>query len=967
MGKMARLLLVAALCLASVKAAVIPVEEIVDNLQSFLTAPEESGLRLKRSTGEWDKEFDLSSMGILFQLKYNNPANPFEGGRAHVKVPGARFIRNAPFDDMDLDIEFNGGSAIDGLFDMKVDYKFIQKFMFLADRPQEGSFVLYRKMEGGMWKTKVTVDNNNMMPKPFLDISVKSDRKTKLHVLFNFQEDNKWELMVDRVPGQKMTIEVTVNGKKWTGVGNLNQGEMKLNLKMDPEFTGKHYTLDFDLNPSGMWGIHITGDVDGPVDAKWTMQKDYTMGEIVVKYKNQNYAFMQLKGNAEMRGVFPVVFDYVVKYNIKDAMEHQGKAKMKFDGKTPAKKFEMSFAPKTGTPMDLIWNMDFSFGFKYDYDFKMNAVTMEKGNGEYKWVNNGQKFELMTKDTFIVTKQSPFHWMNTMVTGGREWTKMEHTRNIFFDKVNKAQMINKMKIEEHNILDGQTWYHIKYDNTAPETAFLFTYLPYNMDQAWTYEGGREHTANGGSTLTHKITHGENVIQEAEWVFDVKVNDGSKFEMEHLHKMTMTEESPFYGMVYWYTGRYGKNVERKMTVFFDKINKSILFVPKMKMDTTLTLDGEKISEFVFGKTQAKKHIKFFYSPDAYTKDYLYEEEWEYPGFSGIKCKIDFKRGGASTYNYDGEYSWVNNANKFEVKSNEKANQEANGPYYGMDYWLVGTYWKSAVVTRTFTYEKKNRNFLLGKIHFESKVMADGERFYEAKLDTRATPYPMVWFHKPVRALYPTPRDLTGQDGMTVTAWHTPGKELKIETNLPEVQSMKVTSAGATKKFEFNGKEVATVDFDSSSKKASHTMHLPSGKDLTIDLAWPKMTPAASDLEFGVTIAPDRKVGTKFGWEMAGVKKVYLDVVGNNPWMGDYKLSRQGEFEEVSGSVYKIKWTGHGETTKGFLRRVSPVETNVVASVNVRNMKVDAIVRKSFAGQKYGFTLNNDKFTLLAGKH
>merc|ERR1712156_721344 len=91
---------------------------------------------------------------------------------------------------------FNGGSAIDGLFDMKVNYKFIQKFMFLADRPQEGSFVLYRKMEGGMWKTKVTVDNNNMMPKPFLDISVESDRKTKLHVLFNFQEDNKWELKV---------------------------------------------------------------------------------------------------------------------------------------------------------------------------------------------------------------------------------------------------------------------------------------------------------------------------------------------------------------------------------------------------------------------------------------------------------------------------------------------------------------------------------------------------------------------------------------------------------------------------------------------------------------------------------------------------------------------------------------------------------------------------------------------------
>jgi len=468
-------------------------------------------------------------------------------------------------------------------------------------------------------------------------------------------------------------------------------------------------------------------------------------------------------------------------------------------------------------------------------------------------------------------------------------------------------------------------------------------------------------------MTHKITHGDVVIQEGEMVFDIKANDGSKFEMEHLHKMTMTEESPFYGMVYWYTGRYGKNVERKMTVFFDKINKSILFVPKMKMDTTLTLDGEKISEFVFDNTQAKKHIKFFYSPDAYTKDYLFTDEWEYPGHSGCKWNTELKRGGVSIWNWVGDYSFVNNANKFEMKTMDKIVQTEMSPFYGLDHFYLGRYYKTGGRQRTITYEKKNRNFLLGKLFVENTITLDGEKFSQEKLDTRSTPYTMVWFSQPVRGLFPITRDITGQDEMIVSAWHTPGKELKIETNLPEVQSMKVTSAGPTKKFEFNGKEVATVDFDSSSKKASHTMHLPSGKDLTIDLAWPKMTPAASDLEFGVTITPDRKVVTKFGWEMAGVKKVYLDVVGNNPWMGDYKLSRQGEFEEVSGSVYKIKWTGHGETTKGFLRRVSPVETNVVASVNVRNMKVDAIVWKSFAGQKYGFTLTNDKFTLLAGKH
>merc|ERR1719494_487811 len=272
-----------------------------------------------------------------------------------------------------------------------------------------------------------------------------------------------------------------------------------------------------------------------------------------------------------------------------------------------------------------------------------------------------------------------------------------------------------------------------------------------------------------------MTHGENVIQEAEWVFDVKANDGYKFEMEHLHKM--------------------------------------------RMDTTLAIDGEKISEFVFDNTQAKKHIKFFYSPDAYTKDYLFTDEWEYPGHSGCKWNTELKTGDVSIWNWVGDYNFLNNANKFEIKTMDKIVQTEMSPFYGWDHFYLGRYYKTGGRQRTITCEKKNRNFLLGKLFVENTITLDGEKFSQEKLDTRSTPYTMVWFNQPVRGLFPITRDITGQDEMTVTAWHTPGKELKVETNLPEVQSMKVTSAGPTKKFEFNGKEVATVDFDSSSKKAS----------------------------------------------------------------------------------------------------------------------------------------------------
>merc|ERR1712130_224644 len=587
-----------------------------------------------------------------------------------------------------------------------------------------GSFVLYRKLEGDMWKTKVTVDNNNRMPKPFLDIEVESDRKTKLHVLFNFEEDNKWELKVDRVPGQSITIEATINGQKWTAVGTLNKADMKLNLRMNSELSGKKYFMNFDLNPAGQWGVHITGDIDGPVDAKWTMQKAFKQGEVSIKYKNVNYGVMQLKGDTEMQGMIPK-FDYVVKYDLpilelyinptRTAQDYQGKAKLKFDARAPAKKFEISFAPKTGTPFEYTLDFDFSSGFKYDSDLKVNSVTVEKAVGEFTWTDDADKFELESTETYSQTKENPFYDLAKWMCGGHEFTAGVKTSKIFIDKVDTAHFPNKMSFEEKTVFDGKTWYHIKYDNTAPKTAFLFTYLPYNMDRAWTYEGGREHTANGGFAMTHKITHGDVVIQEGEMVFDIKANDGSKFEMEHLHKMTMTEESPFYGMVYWYTGRYGKTVERKMTVFFDKINKSFLFVPKMTVNTVMTIDGEKTSEFVFDNTQAKKHIKLFLAP-AHTKDYLYTDEWEYPGFSGCKWTTDLKMGGVSIWNYAGDYSWVNNANKFEIKTLDNIVQTEMSPFYGTDFFLIGNrdYYKNAGRSRTITYDKQNRNFLLGKL-------------------------------------------------------------------------------------------------------------------------------------------------------------------------------------------------------------------------------------------------------------
>merc|ERR1712001_815585 len=90
------------------------------------------------------------------------------------------------------------------------------------------------------------------------------------------------------------------------------------------------------------------------------------------------------------------------------------------------------------------------------------------------------------------------------------------------------------------------------------------------------------------------------------------------------------------------------------------------------------------------------------------------------------------------NWVGDYSWVNNANKFEFKTMDKVVQSQMSPLYGLDHFYVGKYYKNGERTRTVTYEKQNRNFLLGKLFVEDKLILDGERFGHFKLDTRAIP-------------------------------------------------------------------------------------------------------------------------------------------------------------------------------------------------------------------------------------
>jgi hypothetical protein len=95
----------------------------------------------------WHRELSVPELGLLLQVRHEGM-----GSRVHLKLPGESVFRNVGFDEVDLDIIYDAyGNNMDGLFDINIQYSFVEKRGQLGDRLQEGYFTLYRTLEAGHW------------------------------------------------------------------------------------------------------------------------------------------------------------------------------------------------------------------------------------------------------------------------------------------------------------------------------------------------------------------------------------------------------------------------------------------------------------------------------------------------------------------------------------------------------------------------------------------------------------------------------------------------------------------------------------------------------------------------------------------------------------------------------------------------------------------------------------------------
>ena len=197
------------------------------------------------STAYWDHELRLPELGLLLQLKCFDPENPFAGGQAHFKLNGQQALHG--MEDVDLDMIYDSyGNNTDGLFDINLQYRFLQKADDGTDRLQEGYFTLYRTLEEGRWKTMMTLQNDNWSRRPFIVLALKSDWRTFMSWYLAL-DGQTWQGKVEEGKAGKVVVAAQVPGLQGKVVGEvwggaspglkLEAGDNKVQASLDRTFS----------------------------------------------------------------------------------------------------------------------------------------------------------------------------------------------------------------------------------------------------------------------------------------------------------------------------------------------------------------------------------------------------------------------------------------------------------------------------------------------------------------------------------------------------------------------------------------------------------------------------------------------------------------------------------------------------------------------------------------------------------
>merc|ERR1711970_1393999 len=428
------------------------------------------------------------------------------------------------------------------------------------------------------------------------------------------------------------------------------------------------------------------------------------------------------------------------------------------------------------------------------------------------------------------------------------------------------------------------------------------------------------------------------------------------------------------------------------------------IPKFMFKLETKLDSEKVTHIEIDITKPVRLIKLYYVPDAFTKDYNFIHTWEIEGNMKqrlIKQKMELQRGGVSTHMYQGDIKLINNARKIEVELVDSVVQTEESPFMELFRALYGRYFKNGERRVSVIVNKRNKSIMfIPKMVLKIEVTLDSEKVRHIELDTTKPERMLKVFYAPdlftktynyihtwqiegslEQGLMKHKMELQRGDvavfkynnDMTVSAEQTTETELKIQTTLPQVREIKIITEGLTRKVVLNGRERAVVTFDDQGV-LNVIIHRLNGEQLGMKLHLVSMEMDRINIELGLEAGvelgskADRRIVTRLGWlrdHSQAKKKVMISVEGTHPMIGEYRISRDGDYQMTAPSEHKLIWRGISRFSSGKLATLSPIETDMEMTKDTVTPSLEARIEKVFAGRRIGLVLINGSISLISG--
>merc|ERR1712051_1058412 len=537
-------------------------------------------------------------------------------------------------------------------------------------------------------------------------------------------------------------------------------------------------------------------------------------------------------------------------------------------------------------------------------------------------------------------------------------------------------------IMKYNIMDSEMEGKAKvnYNGQAPAKTLKISFVPkhgedFNMDfkmsgpnmRGWRFDF---ESTRSGTTLT-KFHHEIDLI-----------NDANVFDMTMKGDLNMDPMSVFYDFFCWKIGKCFTHGTRDTKIMYNKKDKNFM-MGKMLFEDKSMVDGQKFQEKKFDTTKTP-YTLIWYQPisprwmsstrDLFGVDQVEVRAWHQIGKElKIETNVgDMKMTVRRTPDYFVEF--IRNGETM-LKSKTDVTPATFTtidtlfymPSTAMLHKMFCLYGKGCFNKRQghmkVVVDRVNKNAFTNKFSFESTVMKDDRVALEMAVSTMTAPYT---FH--MNAPYFLPRFFNDINRKTIdaTITHQMGSKLEVKSNCPEFETFIVTTTGNKRSVVLNGKELTVVDFKRGDRTISQTTELPSGEHLTTTVEWTADTLKKNQATVTVEITPNRKFKGIFGWDFqtTTMGNFNIDVKGENPWVGDYAIDRQVNWN-LSRPEYMFNWVGKTVFKTGPFFSFSPIDTKINLNYNSRQMMLNADMVETMGGKQWGLKIHRNRFSLLTG--